>query len=113
MQKQEFKVGLVGPAKSGKTAFVRRLAHRERAQYAPTLGVEVTPVDLDAQHRANIWDCGGEYIGLGKEYIVDSDLIIVFGDDDDWIPTGLPWIRRSNVRCLDDMKKALVVYCRL
>ena len=46
-----------------------------------TLGVEVTPLDLHGNNgriRLNIWDCGGDFKGLGEKYYIDAYGAIIF-----------------------------------
>ena len=45
------------------------------------MGVEVTPLDLHGNNgriRLNIWDCGGDFKGLGEKYYIDAYGAIIF-----------------------------------
>ena len=113
MQALEFKVSLIGNTLSGKTSFIERLLYGQ-AKSRPigsreTLGVNVTPFDYrygNNRYRINFWDCAGDnrYIGLGRDYIKNSDLIAVFSSGDaiidqsfiEWIPQGIPYITVSS-----------------
>jgi GTP-binding nuclear protein Ran len=85
-----FKIVLLGDAGSGKTALMNRLlgvAH-EPGSYAPTLGVEVSPLRVDVRSQAtgqravaclNVWDTAGDerYSGLGDGYYIQADAAII------------------------------------
>ena len=99
MQAREFKVSLIGETGSGKTAFVEKLKYGQPIMHYGgrkyTLGVDVTPYSYRYQNntfRLNLWDCAGDerYRGLGKNYLIDSDLVMIFGDNvtefEDWVP---------------------------
>ena len=105
MQATEFKVSLIGNSGSGKTAFVEKLnfghpiIHNDGRKY--TLGVDISSYDYiyeNNKFRLNLWDCAGDsrYLGLGKKYILNSDLVMVFGDNkeefDNWIDNNTPTI---------------------
>ena len=87
MQVPEFKITLLGPPNTGKTLFVERLFKNTNniinSGYKPTLGVEVTPIDLHGELgklRLNIWDNAGDenYRGLKEEYHRDTKAAIIF-----------------------------------
>lgn len=76
------KITIVGEAGIGKTKFVSNFL-RYPPIIAPTLGVEVHPVDF-GNTRVNFWDCGGTkpFVGLGpKIYGQNSDMFIVIYKD--------------------------------
>lgn len=81
------KVMIVGDAQCGKTAYIRRLRSSEfKADYEPTMGVEVTPVvvrdDDGKSYVYNMWDCAGNerFAGLGDGYYIGADAFLVFFD---------------------------------
>ena len=116
MQASEFKINLIGPSHSGKTRFVDRLVNRYGSG-TPTLGVNVTIYQLDRKTRLSFWDCAGDpnYQGLGKGYLQDSDLVVVFGNDphfQEWVPPGTPWIQATST-LLNDIRRVLVPRCNL
>tara|TARA_B100001287_G_scaffold276248_1_gene286388 strand:- start:47 stop:427 length:381 start_codon:yes stop_codon:yes gene_type:complete len=99
MQAREFKVSLIGESGSGKTAFIERLKYGEPIMHHGgrkyTLGVEVTPYSYSYENntiRLNLWDCAGDerFRGLGKDYLINSDLVIIFGNNvsefENWVP---------------------------
>ena len=59
MQTTEYKVTLLGEKNIGKTSLVKKLCgnYNENATYIPTIGVEVTPIDIHGNQgkiRVNI-----------------------------------------------------------
>jgi len=105
MQATEFKVSLIGESGSGKSAFVEKLIfghpiiHSDGRKY--TLGVDVSPYDYTYENnkfRLNLWDCAGDnrYLGLGKNYISESALVMIFGNNkeefESWITNNTPTI---------------------
>lgn len=105
MQATEFKVSLIGESGSGKSAFVEKLLlgqsiiHDEGRKY--TLGVDVSLYDYtyeNSKFRLNLWDCAGDnrYLGLAKNYISNSDLVMIFGNNkeefENWITDNTPKI---------------------
>ena len=97
MQAIEYKIALIGASGSGKSSFLSKLLNAD-IDY-PTLGVEVYPYSFKSNnnnYRFNIWDCAGDdrYLGLGKDYIKDSDYVLLFGEDNsfkNWIPSNIPF----------------------
>ena len=88
MSEQKFKICLVGPAKSGKSTFIRKLFNNTFTSPKPTLGVEVhtSVLDIDGNTiRFYIWDCAGreKYGGLKEGYYMCADAFIVFFDISD------------------------------
>jgi len=62
--------------------------YKENATYIPTIGVEVTPIDIHGNQgkiRVNIWDNAGDtrYRGLKEKYHIDSVLIIILTNNSD------------------------------
>jgi small GTP-binding protein len=99
MQAIEFKVSLIGETGSGKTAFIEKLKYGQPIMHNGgrkyTLGVDVSPYSYRYGNntiRLNLWDCAGDerYRGLGKDYLVDSDLVMIFGNNnsefENWVP---------------------------
>ena len=83
MQTPEYKVVIIGETDIGKTTFIKRLVYNMDNLYVikKTLGVEVTPLDLHGNNgriRLNIWDCGGDFKGLGEKYYIDAYGAIIF-----------------------------------
>ncbi len=124
MQATEFKVSLIGNTGSGKTAFVETLKygqpiiHNEGRKY--TLGVDVTPYSYrygNNTFRLNLWDCAGDerFRGLGKDYLIDSDLVMIFGNNnsefESWVPenTRKIYINQNDefVVSLNKIRRAL------
>mgnify|MGYP001182990459 CR=1 FL=1 len=110
MQAKEFKVGLIGPSKSRKTAFVNALLFGTNinTNYPPTLGVEVYNFDFkynNNKYRLNLWDCAGNenYQGLGKDYLKDSDLIVIFKHLSIPHNTYYDWIPKNTSHLCVDM----------
>lgn len=93
MQAHEFKVALIGPSNTGKSTFVHDVTHLP--QSFPTLGVNVVTHQIDSKCRLHFWDCAGDprYMGLGPEYLTDSDLVVVFEDEAyvEWVPPHVPY----------------------
>ena len=90
MQVKEYKVSIIGEKEIGKTCFLRRLNNmfKETNNYIPTLGVEVTPIDLYGEFgkiRLNMWDNAGDerYRGLKDKYHINTDLAIIFKRNND------------------------------
>lgn len=83
MQKEEYKITLLGEKKLGKTLFLKRLYYNSNnldiTDYTPTLGVEVTPIEIN-DIRLNVWDCAGDdrYRGLKAGYHIDTKCAIIF-----------------------------------
>ncbi len=84
MQVQEYKISLLGEKQIGKTRFVKKLYgnYTEEAIYKPTIGVEVTPIDINGNEgkiRVSIWDNSGDerYRGLKEQYHINSTLVII------------------------------------
>jgi len=99
MQAIEYKIGLIGHTNTGKTSFIRQLLYGINGNNnKPTIGVDVYPYDVrfkDKKYRLNFWDCAGDEnnIGLGKNYLLDSDFIFIFKDNnknnkifENWVP---------------------------
>ena len=73
-----------------------------------TLGVDVTPYDYrinNNKFRLNIWDCGGDerFMGLGKLYTSGSDLIMIFGENNEEFVDWNPDVTRIYVNAEDSM----------
>ena len=92
MQVIEYKVSLIGQSNSGKTLFLERLLNGtnqiENLEYKPTLGVEVSPIDLNGDFgkiRLNIWDCAADsrYRGLKDQYHLDTQGALIFRKNND------------------------------
>jgi len=113
MQSKEFKVSLIGHTGTGKTAFLEKLLYEQARIITPsirnTIGVDVTPFNYkfeNGNYRIIFWDCAGDnrFIGLGKDYLINSDLIILFSkgnikDDQQflsWLPSNIPYIIVNN-----------------
>jgi GTP-binding nuclear protein Ran len=66
-----FKVSLIGPARVGKTTFIKRWRTGEfETKYLPTIGVEVFPLTFNTDKgriRLNVWDCAGDPKRAGLE----------------------------------------------
>jgi len=90
MQAVEFKVSLIGNTNTGKTAFLQKLLYGQERRLGTnmtkTMGVDVRPFDYrigENRYRIIFWDCGGDerFSGLGSGYITGSDLILLFGSN--------------------------------
>ena len=100
-----FKIVLVGPAQSGKSAFVER--HRTGDfphKYVPTLGVDVYTLTFKTTGGPvtfSVWDCAGDpkYGGFRDGYYVGADGAIVFTSDQNDPTTLKGWI--------DEVRKTL------
>lgn len=115
MQVKEFKVSLIGHSQTRKTTFLRNLLYGNQTNInlPKTLGVEVKPFEFhynNTKYRLNIWDCGGEYMGLGKEYLKNSHLVVIFkhltkqsDEFKEWVPNFCPYI------CVDMWKENAVI----
>jgi small GTP-binding protein len=81
---KNYKVVIAGSGGSGKTAFVMRMMCNSffSPKYIATLGVEVHPVNVNANVVFNIWDCAGQerFVGLGDGYFIGADAAMVFYD---------------------------------
>ena len=99
MQAREFKVSLIGESGSGKTAFIEKLKYGQPIIHHGgrkcTIGVDVSPYSYRYENntfRLNLWDCAGDqrFRGLGKDYLIDSDLVMIFGNNnsefENWVP---------------------------
>lgn len=74
------KVCLVGPS-IGKTTYACRLKDPEykvRAEYIPTIGVEVMNIPID-DTEISLWDLAGQelYMGLRDAYLLSADAVLV------------------------------------
>ena len=95
LQQIPYKISLIGESGSGKSTFIKNLLNIDVK--FPTLGVNVFSHTINYNNNKyllNIWDCAGDnrYLGLGKEYIKDSDYVLLFGQDSsfrEWIPTNI------------------------
>ena len=113
MQSTQFKVSLIGDTGTGKTSFIEKLLYGQSRIITPslrqTIGVDVTPFDykyLGNRYRINFWDCAGDnrFIGLGKGYLANSHLVVLFNGDDtkknkqfsEWIPSHIPRLVVNN-----------------
>lgn len=77
----EYKLILVGPGGSGKTAFLKkiRLDVFEK-RHISTLGVEVYPIRW-GNTSYSVWDCGsGKYKGLGTGNYMNANVAIIVVD---------------------------------
>ena len=109
MQSIHIKVALIGDKQTGKTRFTRLVNNIGRTNYKPTLGVDVYSKYVKhngIKYVLNFWDCAGDsrYLGLGSEYIKDSDYVLLFGQDfsfKDWIPNNTPFKTISNPDNID------------
>ena len=128
IQAKEIKVGLIGPSKSRKTAFVNALLFGTNinTNYPSTLGVSVHPFDFkynNNKYRLNLWDCSGNenYQGLNKDYIKDCDIIIIFKhlnlSSDEyrvWVPNDTyclyadMWVENAVSKTLNDIKDIII-----
>lgn len=86
MQRQEYKISILGKTKSGKTTFCKRLINNNNnyISIVNTLGVDVLPYSLNNRNiRLNLWDCAGDerYKGLGDDYWIGSNGAIIFKDN--------------------------------
>lgn len=81
-----FKVSLIGPARSGKTTFIKRWRTGEfETRYLPTIGVEVFPLTFNTDKgkiRLNVWDCAGDpkLAGLEDGYWIQSHAALLMFD---------------------------------
>lgn len=103
MQAIEYKIALIGHSNTGKTSFVKNLLYGLYNDMKPTLGVDVYPYDItynEKKYRINFWDCAGneEYMGLGKDYVTSSNMVLIFKSNNfnnevfqSWIPTNTPY----------------------
>lgn len=74
-----FKLALIGKS-VGKTSLLRSLRGEEvLLDEKSTLGVEVSLLAHEGTFF-NVWDCGGTYRGLGYDYCIESDAIVVVYD---------------------------------
>ena len=92
MNTSNYKVVIVGDAKSGKTTFVTRMLVGEyEKQYNATVGAQVRPYTIYTLASGSstavpmnfqLWDCGGdeENAGLDEGYYVGAHAMIVFVD---------------------------------
>lgn len=109
MQAIEYKVSLIGASGSGKSSFLQNLLNTN-INY-PTLGVNVYQYSFSNnanKYRFNFWDCAGDnrYLGQGKNYIQDSDYVVLFGDDMDfkqWIPNNIPFKEINSINNIDNI----------
>jgi GTPase SAR1 family protein len=99
MQSIYIKIALIGDKQTGKTRFTRLVNNIEETDYTPTLGVDVAIKDIihnGTKYVLNFWDCAGDerYMGLGRDYLINSDYVLLFTNQDDnktelfkqWIP---------------------------
>lgn len=130
MQAIEYKVSLIGASGSGKSSFLQNLLNTN-INY-PTLGVDVYQYSFSNngnKYRFNFWDCAGDnrYLGQGKNYIQDSDYVVLFGDDMDfkqWIPNNIPFKEINSINninniditssdfslmLVEDLKKSIII----
>lgn len=85
----EFKIVLAGPAKTGKSSFLKKILFEENTftdTYKPTLGVEVYPLKLNTNYgqvQLNIWDCAGDdrFGGLKNGYYLNANGAIIMADN--------------------------------
>lgn len=81
-----FKVSLIGPARTGKTTFLKRWRTGEFEQkYLPTIGVEVFPLTFNTDKGKiclNVWDCAGDpkLAGLEDGYWIQSHAAFLMFD---------------------------------
>ncbi len=109
MERNTFKVVLVGNAGVGKSAFVKRHSCGDfEKKYIATMGVEVTPLRFKTnygEYVLNIWDCAGseKFRGLGDGYYVSSDAAIcMFSLDDKLSMINISkWLRDIKRMCAD------------
>lgn len=85
MNKQTFKIVLVGDGGVGKTAYINRLRTGDfEKKYNPTIGLEVAPLHLRTNKGdliLNIWDCAGQSRGLAPaDYTCGVDGAIIMFD---------------------------------
>nr|QBK86444.1 MAG: Ras-related GTPase [Marseillevirus LCMAC102] len=83
----QYKILLVGDENVGKSSLIRRLSTADfKEGYAPTLGVDVSPLTFSTKHGLitfNIWDCAGnpDYKSLGIQgYGKQTDAAIIMFD---------------------------------
>nr|QBK93629.1 MAG: Ras family GTPase [Pithovirus LCPAC404] len=89
-----YKICCVGPAKSGKTYFSKRVrvgcGKMEIEQYVTTLGVEVHP-NMIGDVTIHMWDIGSTFVGIGIHYTKNCDGILQFhNQDNDDPPFEIP-----------------------
>lgn len=108
-----YKIVIIGPAKSGKTALLRRLRGLDLdGKYLATIGVEVHTVKftIDYPRGSNteicliVWDCAGDekFKGLGDGYYTGADLaIILFKTQTDRQQSIIDYKRVRNTRVLN------------
>lgn len=88
MQKQEYKIAILGNTNLGKTTFCKRLINNSNnyLSIVNTLGVDVSPYPYSYNNRhirLNLWDCAGDdrYKGLREDYWIGSNGAIIFKDN--------------------------------
>lgn len=122
MQSIHIKISLIGDKQTGKTRFTRLLNNIDRTEYIPTLGCDVVLKDKtynNKKYSLNIWDCAGDerYLGLGKEYLINSHYILLFTNNDtnatncfkQWIPENINYhtINSNDLNVDEHLNRAL------
>lgn len=80
-----FKVVLTGPAQSGKSNLMQRLAHDKFTyEYLPTIGVDFRFVDLQGA-KLQIWDTSGQaqFQTINSAYSRGADAVVIVVDVED------------------------------
>ena len=108
----ELKIVLVGPAESGKTAYLNRFIHGDFDEhYKPTVGCEVHPITFNTsigEIRVNFWDMAGQdkYGGFAFGHAIAADCAIVFRDSADSGPSNTEIA--SGIAASENVKKVYV-----
>ena len=126
MQTTEYKITLLGEKNIGKTRLVKKLCglYKEGQIYRPTIGVEVTPIDIHGNHgkiRVNIWDNAGDprYRGLKEKYHIDSSLIIILTNNSDGhkvfkdeVPAHTPviYLNTLETKSIEEDRVLFIIY---
>lgn len=77
------KISILGDIGCGKTSLVKKISEDEfNSTYFPTIGVNVTPVNLSDTKSVNLWDISGvsRFHDMLSDYLVKSDIIFVLFD---------------------------------
>ena len=131
MQAIEYKIGLIGHTKTGKTSFIRSLLYggvgnnlitmNPKKLHIPTIGVNVYPYDFtykNQKYRLNFWDCAGDdkFKGLGKKYLKNSEMILIFKHQSknnmnfkSWIPNNCQfhYVSVFENNCIENILKTI------
>lgn len=100
-----YKVVLVGPSNSGKTAFLyRHLTGQFLTEHRSNIGFEVHPLRFTTKYGLvtfDVWDCTGANLGFSQGYwqMADAAIVVVDRNDQNMLREIQSYVQRLQHEC--------------